>query len=342
MRPRALSDASLRAERAPLHAVRCLFVTKTARAIRAGALGPRHPCGCAESRSRVTALVICRFAHFMAAMLTFGASAYLWLYAPMRLTRALSPGVRRLALIASLVALITAILWLALESALMADDWSGAVDLGMIGAVLTDTAFGHAWAAHLILAAALVAVIAFGPRTQWAATTVVSAALLASLGLVGHAAMQTGAEGVLHPANHAVHLVAAGAWIGGLIPFAMCLRAYRDEELRQDAVRAMTGFSFWGQFVVAAIVLTGGVNIALTSGHPPIPPTTPYRALLDAKIVLVGVMILLAVFNRCVLLPQLKPGATALAVLRTTSAVEVALGSVVVALVSAFALLDPA
>jgi putative copper resistance protein D len=290
----------------------------------------------------VTALVICRFAHFMAAMLTFGASAYLWLYAPMRLTRALSPEVRRLALIASLVALITAILWLALESVLMADDWGGAVDLDMIAAVLTDTAFGHAWAAHSIPAAALVAVIAFGPRWRWEATTIVSAALLASLGLVGHAAMQTGPEGVLHRANHAVHLVAAGAWLGGLIPFAMCLRAFRDDGLREDAVSAMTAFSFWGQFAVAAIILSGGLNIALTSGRPPIPPTTPYRALLDAKIILVGIMILLAVFNRYVLLPQLKPGATALAVLRATSAVEVALGSVVVALVSAFALLDPA
>ena len=53
-----------------------------------------------------------------------------------------------------------------------------------------------------------------------------SGALLASLGLVGHAAMQTGAEGVLHRMNHAVHLLTAGAWLGGLIPFAMCLRAY--------------------------------------------------------------------------------------------------------------------
>jgi putative copper resistance protein D len=122
----------------------------------------------------------------------------------------------------------------------------------------------------------------------------------------------------------------------------MCLRAFRDDGLREDAVSAMTAFSFWGQFAVAAIILSGGLNIALTSGRPPIPPTTPYRALLDAKIILVGIMILLAVFNRYVLLPQLKPGATALAVLRATSAVEVALGSVVVALVSAFALLDPA
>ena len=69
----------------------------------------------ADRRSRVTALALCRFAHFLAAMLTFGASAYLGLYAPERLMRALSPAVRRLALVASLVALATAIVWLVLE-----------------------------------------------------------------------------------------------------------------------------------------------------------------------------------------------------------------------------------
>jgi copper resistance protein D len=290
----------------------------------------------------LTALALCRFAHFMAAMLTFGMSAYLWLYAPERLRLALSRAIRRLALIASIVALITAIAWLMLESASMADEGSAAIDPGAIRAVLTDTAFGHAWAAHLILAAALVAVVIFEPRAPWVATAVASAALLASLGLVGHAAMQTGAEGVLHRMNHAVHLLTAGAWIGGLIPFALCLSAYRRDDLRKDAVRAMMSFSFWGQFIVAAIVLSGAVNIALTSHHPPFPPTTPYRGLLVAKLVIVAIMILLALFNRTVLAPRLKSSATALAALRLTSAAEVALGCVVVALVSVFALLDPA
>ena len=205
----------------------------------------------------MTALALCRFAHFIAAMLTFGMSAYLWAYAPERLTLALSPIVRRLALIASLVALITAIAWLALESASMADDWTAALDPSLIGAVLTDTAFGPAWAAHLVLAATLVAVVVFGPRARWAATAIASAALLASLGLVGHAAMQTGGEGVLHRANHALHLLTTGAWVGGLVPFAMCLRAYRRDDLRRESVQAMAGFSFWGQFIVVAIILTG-------------------------------------------------------------------------------------
>jgi copper resistance protein D len=290
----------------------------------------------------MTALALCRFAHFLTAMLAFGMSAYLWAYAPERLRLALSPVVHRLALIASSVALVTAIAWLALESASMADDWSAAVDPDQIGAVITDTAFGHAWALHLVLAAALVAVVAVGSRDRWAATSLASAALLASLGIVGHAAMQTGAEGVLHRANHAVHLMAAGAWIGGLVPFVMCVRAYERDDLRKDAVRAMAGFSFWGQFVVAAIVLTGVVNIALTSHHPPLPPTTPYRALLTAKLIIVAIMILLALFNRFVLAPRLNASANVLTTLRATSAVEVALGCVVIALVSVFALLDPA
>ena len=152
--------------------------------------------------------------------------------------------------------------------------------------------------------------------------------------------MQTGAEGVLHRANHAVHLTAAGAWIGGLVPFAMCLRAYERDDLRKDAVRAMAGFSFWSQFIVAVIVLTGVVNIALTSHSPPLPPTTPYRALLVAKLIIVAIIILLALFNRFVLAPQLKTSANALATLRATSIAEIALACVVVALVSVFALLD--
>src|ERR1700735_3290766 len=100
-------------------------------------------------------LPLCRFAHFLSAMLTFGMSAYLWAYAPERLRLALSPFARRLALIASFVALITAIGWLALESASMADDWSAAVDPDQIGAVLTDTAFGQMWTFHLVLAGGL-------------------------------------------------------------------------------------------------------------------------------------------------------------------------------------------
>ena len=289
----------------------------------------------------MSALVLCRFAHFMAVMLAFGASAYLALAAPAPLRRALSPPVRRLALIASLVALATAILWLAFETASMADDWSAAIDLHMIRAVIADTAFGHAWLARLVLAAGLVAAFAVVPPRRWAAITLLSGLLLASLALVGHAAMQTGYYGALHRANHAVHFIAAGAWIGGLIPFLLCLRVPSNDALAGEAVVAMTRFSDWGRYVVAAIVLTGVVNIALISGRAPLPPTTPYRALLDAKIAIVAFMIALALINRAWLAPRIFESAPALAALKTTCLIEVALGTIAVALVSVFALFDP-
>jgi putative copper resistance protein D len=290
----------------------------------------------------VTPLALCRFAHILAAMLVFGASAYLRLYAPAELRRYLSPATKGLAVAASLVALAAAALWLALEAAAMADDWGAAADPGAVATVLADTDFGHAWGLHMALAGALVVAVLRAPRDGWTAIAVLSGLTLASLGLVGHAAMQAGLAGVLHRANHGLHLLAAGAWIGGLIPFVMCLDAYARNAIRREAVAAMRRFSFWGHFVVAAIVATGIANIALTSGHPPLPTTTAYRTLLDAKIGLVAIMIALAVVNRYALVPRLRRSAHALAALRAVSLANVALGTIVVALVSVFALLDPA
>ena len=288
------------------------------------------------------ALACCRFVHFLAAMLAFGSSGYLRFYAPPELRQALSPKVRRLAVAASLIAFATGVLWLALEAASMADDPGAAVDPQAIGAVLADTAFGQAWILHLALVAAFAAAALLAPRDAWTTIAGLSGLALASLALVGHAAMQTGAEGVAHHASHALHLLAAGAWIGGLIPFVMCLDAYADDVRRREAVAAMMRFSFWGHFIVATVVATGIVNIALTSGRAPLPPNTPYRALLAIKIVLVAGMIGLALANRYVLAPRLRRSAHALAGLRAISFVNVALGTVVVALVSVFALLDPA
>ena len=57
------------------------------------------------------ALALCRFAHFLAAMVAFGTSAYLWLLAPAALRRELSLDLRRVVLVAGLVVLFSAILW---------------------------------------------------------------------------------------------------------------------------------------------------------------------------------------------------------------------------------------
>ena len=288
-----------------------------------------------------TALAVTRFVHFAAAMTLFGATVFVSALATPELARALAPAVRRIAAVAIPLAALSALAWLALEAASMAGSWGGIVDPDALQGVLFDTAFGTIWQGRIVLALALVAALAFGWRGPSRTLAVASALLLASLGLVGHAAMQTGAIGALHRANHALHLLAAGAWFGGLPIFALCLRAYRTPALRADAVTAMRNFSFSGQFDVALVVLTGLVNIALTSGFGSIAPTTPYRALLAGKLALVATMIAIALVNRYRLAPRLKPGAPAFGLLIRTSLAEVALGVAVIALVSVFGLLDP-
>jgi putative copper resistance protein D len=287
------------------------------------------------------ALALCRFAHFVAAMTLFGATVFVVALAPPDLARALRPTTRAIATAAIPVAALSALVWLALEAASMVGDWSAFFDLGSIGAVLTDTDFGAVWLWRLVLVAALVAALALGRGGPTLPLVVGAALLLASLGLVDHAAMQAGALGALHRANDATHLLATAAWLGGLPMFALSLRAYREPSLSAAAMTAMRRFSFWGQFDVALVVLTGTVNVALTSGLRALAPTTPYRMLLAAKLVLVATLVALALFNRYVLAPRLAQDSRAQRALARSCVAEVVLGAAVVALVSLFGLLDP-
>lgn len=287
------------------------------------------------------ALALCRFAHFIAAMTLFGAMAFVVALAPPDLARALRPTIRAIAAAAIPVVAISALVWLALEAASMVGDWSAFFDLGSISAVLTDTDFGAVWLWRLGLIAALVAALALDRAGPTLPLVVGAALLLASLGLVDHAAMQAGALGALHRANDATHLLATAAWLGGLPMFALSLKAYREPSLSAAAVTAMRRFSFWGHFDVALVVLTGAVNVALTSGFRALAPTTPYRMLLAAKLVLVATLVALALFNRYVLAPRLAQKEDARRALARSCVAEVALGAMIVALVSVFGLLDP-
>ena len=94
----------------------------------------------------------------------------------------------RLLLPAAVTALLTAFGWLLLEAASMGDQWSDAMRPGTVLTVLTATAFGQLWLGRLPLAA-LICLLAGLPRKRPSfALTLLSAVLLASLALTGHAA----------------------------------------------------------------------------------------------------------------------------------------------------------
>ena len=287
------------------------------------------------------ALALCRLVHYLAAMSLFGAQFYVWALAPPTLASALAPALRRIGAVAIPFAALSALAWLSLEAAAMAESWSALFDRATVGAVLSDTAFGAAWRWRLAVAGALLIALALRRDGASALMVGLAALLLASLALVGHATLGVGPAGLVHRAGDALHLIAAGGWLGGLPMFALSLAACREPSLRGAATRAMARFSFCGQFAVAGLIATGLVNFGFTSGWTIAAPLTPYRALLTAKLVLVAGMVGLALFNRLRLAPRLDADATAEPALRRNALIELALGAAVVALVSLFGLLDP-
>ena len=288
----------------------------------------------------MAAFALCRLAHILALMLAFGGAAYLVICAPETLRPALAPVMRPLLQFAGVIGLVTAALWLAFETASMTGNASDAFDATALQAVLYDTEFGRMWIPHLALAGAFV-VAAFWASSEWTAPVLLSGMTLAGLALVDHAAMQNGIIGLAHRTNDAAHLIAAGVWIGGLVPFVLCLSLYVRNRGRRESIAGMMRFSFYGHFAVAALVATGIVNIALTGGLP-WPPTSPYRALLDVKIGIVALMIGLALVNRYALAPRLSASTESIAAMRAITIINLGLGALVVALVSVFGMLDPA
>ena len=101
-------------------------------------------------------------------------------------------------------------------------------------------------------------------------------------------------------------------------------------------------YSLVGQIAVAAVIATGAINTRLIVHAWPLNVISPYRELLAMKIGLMAAMAALALFNRYRLAPRLsrEPAAAARA-LSISILVELAAGSAVIALVSAFATFDP-
>jgi copper resistance protein D len=287
-------------------------------------------------------LIFCRFVHFVSTMSLFGASIFLALLAPPRLAMSLDRSIRRIAVIALSAAAVTLVIWLLLEGGEMGGGWADAVDPDVVFSVLSDTAFGHIWLARMLLALALLALAAWRRPTPRLLAAILSGLFLASLGLVGHASMREGALGVLERANQALHLTAAGFWLGALAPLFLSLRWLRDPNLRSDAAVALRRFSGLGHFAVAAVLITGLVNTAMILGRLPTILSSPYQATLAVKIAVVAAMVLLALYNRYQLVPLLaKAPATALSALSRNTLVEMLLGAAVLALVSVFATFEP-
>ncbi len=141
--------------------------------------------------------------------------------------------------------------------------------------------------------------------------------------------------------SHAIHLLAVGGWLGGLPPFLVCLDRLMRSRERRDALAAMMRYSRVGHFAVAAVFVSGALDVAMTTGALPWPPDSPYRLGLDAKVLVFAAMTALALVNRYVLAPKIGRSAAAARALAAGAGAEIVLALAAIALVSAFATFDP-
>jgi putative copper resistance protein D len=288
------------------------------------------------------ALVLCRLVHFASTMMLVGAGVFVWKLAPAELARLLLPQVRLLVAIAISISGISAIAWLAMEAAELGDGWLDAFNWDVISGILGDTEFGRVWRWRLGLAAALLIALVLDRHDRWTFVVPVSALLLASLGLIGHSNLHAGASGWLHKANHCLHLLAAGLWLGGIAPLIFGLMRSGDPAIRSEIGVSLRRFSDYGQLVVGFVLLTGIVNTALTLRTAPLPLASPYQSLLDAKIFIVAAMVAIAIYNRHRLAPTIhSDSGAALKMLIVNSICELVLGICVLAVVSVLGIMAP-
>jgi len=280
-----------------------------------------------------------RFIHFTSLMLLFGCTTYSLFLAPGRLQEVL---VQRLQVVwrpAIKVSLISACLLLCLQAGLMGDGWPDVINPSVWLAVL-GTAFGGIWTWLLILALASAIVLGLRPRDMQEYLLLLTCLQLILLACVGHTTLHTGGTGAFHRINHAIHLLSASFWVGGLLPLLVCMFLARTATWSESAIESMMRFSRYGHLAVAAVIVSGIINSLLILGWN-ISLESSYVRLLLLKIVLVGVMVVLALINRYWLVPKFNHSALAKQQFIRLTGLEVILSAVVLLLVSLFATQEP-
>jgi copper resistance protein D len=253
-------------------------------------------------------------------------------------------------------ALVSGAAWFVLTAASMSGEpASNVYAQDVLWTVLSQTEFGNDWLVRLILACGLAsASVAFlspqGAKSAWLkpAAVILAAAFAGSLAWAGHAIGGQGVEGIVHPAADILHLIAAAAWVGALVPLALLLAMTKHDADALAVARAATlRFSTLGIVSVATILLTGVINTWYLSGSIDALTETKYGNLLLIKIALFFAMVSVAAFNRLRLTPRLVEGPggaltqAARRQLSRNAVVEAVLGAAIIAIIAALGTLPP-
>ncbi|MGB6324869.1 MAG: copper homeostasis membrane protein CopD [Methylocella sp.] len=303
-------------------------------------------------------LAVLRWIHFTSMFVLFG-SSFFWFYmgaerfsaGPGGLPRALRATTILLRVAAPLAA-ITGIGWLACILINSTDDIGSVVNPEDLRLYFFETPFGVVSVARIILlvAAVVVAALPWNNRAWFSALLHIGAVLLISQAWLGHAAEGgAGLYGAIMVTVYGTHVLAAGAWVGGLPPLLFALveqRHFGPHEAREWSVDILLRYSLMGMVAVTLIVLSGIVNAGFrVAGSFDKLFDTSYGDVLFTKIGIVAVMLVLAYFNRFVALPRLRAtslkGMTQITRLRYSVAVEVVLGLAVLGVAAVLGITPP-
>jgi copper resistance protein D len=258
--------------------------------------------------------------------------------------------IRAAAWIGITVAVVSGLTWvLLLTMSLSGESLGEAVMSGALRDVLNLTQFGLVSQVRLALAIVLAICLAFERSALWRRLALAAAvSLVASIAWTGHAASTPHGLGYLHLASDALHLTAASAWIGGLVPLALLLAAISCHRgwalLELDAVQR---FSTLGIASVATLILSGYLNAWILVGSFRGLVVTGYGQLLMLKLAAFAVMLAFAAFNRFALTPRLAfpsddAPQDALRALSRNTLIEIVLGLSIFAMVGVLGTLHPA
>jgi len=333
-------------------------------------------------------LIAVRFVHYASAASLAGALLFHWSIASPALRRGganwapttLALRNRLLAICwgSLAVAVASAALWLMLLSAsITGAPFGRALSDGTAATVLTRTRFGHNWlvrsALALLLAAALVS-LGRGRNAREAAAvrrgdleplsnasaTMLALCFVGTLAWAGHCGAIPGVAGGAQVAADFLHLSAAAAWFGALLPLSMFLAAAADtrESAWIDIARdAVARFSTLGTLAVATLVATGAANAWALVGSAHGLIDTHYGRLLLLKEALFASMLALAAVNRFWLAPRLAASSagslsglsdhasadrSSMRRLQRNSLLEALLGSAILAAVAVLGTMTPA
>ncbi|WP_345829498.1 copper homeostasis membrane protein CopD [Pantoea sp. BRR-3P] len=292
--------------------------------------------------SLTTLWISLRALHFMALLLLAGSAFYTALLAPLRYRSLLAQHLGLILASSAVLSLLSSVLMLATQTGLMSGDWRNISDPDTWQAVL-QTRFGVVWRWEIGFALLSALSLLLKGTLRQKMLLLSSLLQLIALAGVGHAAMRDSWAGVLQQANHALHLIAAAFWAGGLVPLLLLMRDARHTAFRRDAIRCMMRFSRYGHLAVALALLTGIMNSLLIAGSPLNWQATLWSKLLIVKVLLVMLMVLIALVNRYLLVPRFRlatSDASPLFIRLTQLELLLAMG--VIGLVSVFATLPPA